>query len=1010
MFDPQSDARLFGLAPGVDFPRALVDGLRARLAGQSPVAMAQVQLIVNTRRMQRRLRDLFDQGPPGLLPQIRLISELDGLCPLPPRAETAAPLRRRLELISLISQLLQQQPHLAPQTSLYALTDSLAELMEEMQDEGVPPETIAALDVTDQSGHWQNAQSFIKIAQDFLRRTSAEPDPAGQQRQIALDLIAHWQADPPAHPVILAGSTGSRGTTMMMMQAIAKLPQGAVVLPGFDFDMPVTVWSHLNDAMLSEDHPQFRFHKLMQSLDLGRRGVLPWHDAAPPSPARNKVLSLALRPAPVTHAWQTEGARLGDDLIAAMQGVTLVNAPSPRAEAQVIALRLRQAAKDGTAAALITPDRMLTRQVAAALDQWDILPDDSAGTPLHLSPPGRFLRQVAEVFLTRLDAQQLLSLLKHPLTHSGADRNIHVLNTQRLELAIRSHGLPYPDAAGITDLMAKVNDDDETRRWAAWVGGLLCDREAPGPRPLAEQCADHLALAEALAAGSTAAAPAPGTNNGNDDGAKTAANTDAGTGAHVGAGELWDKNAGQMAQAVMQDLTRNAPHGGPMAARDYADLLRALLAQQELRDRDAPHSGIMIWGTLEARVQGADLVILGGLNEGTWPQAPSPDPWLNRAMRNKAGLRLPERRIGLAAHDFQQAVAAPQVWITRAIRSDDAASVASRWVNRLCNLLGGLPDQGGPAALADMTRRGDDWLALLSAFEAVTEVPAAPRPSPRPPVAARPRRLSVTEIKTLARDPYAIYAKHILRLKKLGKLVQDPDGRTRGISVHDLLERFIRDTLADPGTLTKSHFMALAHEVLGDTTPWPAVRTGWLARLESIADWFISTETTRRTQATPAAFEDTAKGAYDFGDIGFTLTARADRIDRDDTGGLWLYDYKTGDPPSGKQEKHFDKQLLLEAAMLESGAFGNIAPAPVREASYIGLGNPPKIVPAPLDPDNPAKILIELRDLLGVYLTQDRGYTSRCAMEKVGYSNDFDHLARFGEWSESDDAQPMDLT
>ena len=969
MFDNTPLPRVFGLAPGVDFPQALLAGLRARL-GDDAAAMARVQLIVNTRRMQRRLRSLFDQGPPTLLPQIRLISELEGLSPAPPLPPSATPLRRRLELISLVSGLLEQQPHLAPRASLYALTDTLAALMDEMQGEGVSADTITHLDVTDQSGHWQNAQAFIRIAQDFIHQSAEAPDPEARTRQLTQDLIRHWQDAPPQHPVILAGSTGSRGTTMMLMQAVARLPQGAVVLPGFDFDMHAQVWGHLDDAMLSEDHPQYRFHKLMGDLGLARGDIAAWHHTAPPNAARGKVVSLSLRPAPVTHAWRSEGAALGD-LPQAMQQVTLVNAPTPRAEALVIAMRLREAAQNNQTAALITPDRMLSRQVSAALDQWDILPDDSAGTPLHLSPPGRFLRHVAGLFVRRLDAEALLTLLKHPLTHSAAGRNDHNLNTQRLELEIRARGLPYPDAAGIVRLMAHSTKDQSAQDWADWVGTLLTGQDQTQDRPLADWVADHIALAQALAAGPTG----PST------------------------GALWDKKAGQAAQAVMENLATHAPHGGKMSAADYADLTRALLAGEDIRDRDAPHPNIMIWGTLEARVQGADLVILGGLNEGTWPEAPAPDPWLNRAMRHKAGLLLPERRIGLSAHDYQQAIGAPQVWLTRAIRNDDAASIASRWINRLSNLLGGLPQQGGPEALAQMTQRGDDWLAKLTAFEAVSKTPRAPRPSPRPPVAARPRKLSVTEIKTLIRDPYAIYAKHVLGLRKLGDLVQNPDARLRGNLAHDLLERFVKDTLKDPALLNTAHFMTLAQDVLRENAPWPATRAAWLARLEAIAGWFITTEQERRKTAQPIAFEDTAVGALELPALGFTLTARADRIDRDENGDLLIYDYKTGKPPTPAQQKHFDKQLLLEAAMLERGAFKNIDPAPVQAASYVGVGSETKIVSAPLSPDSTAEILPELADLIGKYLTQDQGFTSRRLMEKEVFSNDYDQLARFGEWN-----------
>ena len=192
---------------------------------------------------------------------------------------------------------------------------------------------------------------------------------------------------------------------------------------------------------------------------------------------------------------------------------------------------------------------------------------------------------------------------------------------------------------------------------------------------------------------------------------------------------LWHMQAGRAAREVMDDLAEHASHGGQMSASDYTDLAGALLSAAEVRDRDAPHPRIMIWGTLEARVQGADLVILGGLNDGTWPEAPPPDPWLNRAMRKEAGLLLPERRIGLSAHDYQQAIAAPEVWLTRAIRSDEAETVPSRWLNRLENLLTGLKDQGGGVAWDQMGARGQKWLAQTAAVEDITPTAPAKRRS-----------------------------------------------------------------------------------------------------------------------------------------------------------------------------------------------------------------------------------------------------------------------------------------
>ncbi|MGV6849656.1 MAG: double-strand break repair protein AddB, partial [Marinibacterium sp.] len=396
MFEPGPLPRLFALPPGVDFPRALIAGLDDRLAGQPPEALARVTLIVNTRRMFRRLREVYDSGPARLLPRIRLVTDLDdGLAEGPPAVPR---LRRRLELAQLVDRLLTAEPDLAPREALFDLTDSLAGLFEEMSGEGVTADAIAALDVSDQSGHWARAQRFLSIASAFADPGSA-PDGEARRRAVVEALCAHWADQPPTDPILLAGSTGSRGTTHRLMQAIARLHQGAVVLPGFDFDLPADVWAGMgreDHAFTAEDHPQYRFFGLMDGLGIGPDDVRRWTDEPPPAPDRNAVLSLALRPAPVTDAWLTEGAHL-PDLSRAMTDVTLIEAADPRAQAQAIALRLRQAAEDGQKAALITPDRMLTRQVQAALDRWDIVADDSAGQPLHLAPPGRLLRQIADL-------------------------------------------------------------------------------------------------------------------------------------------------------------------------------------------------------------------------------------------------------------------------------------------------------------------------------------------------------------------------------------------------------------------------------------------------------------------------------------------------------------------------------------------------------------------------------------------------------------------------------------
>ncbi len=981
MFD--AGPRIFALPPGVDFPAHLVAGLRARMEGKSPDAMAQVRLYVNTQRMRRRIIDLFTAQGATILPRIKLITEIGSDMAVRGVPAAISPLRRRLELTQLVSGLLNKQPDLAPRAALYDLADSLASLMDEMQGEGISPDRIAALDVTDHSAHWSRTQAFLGIIAAFFDPASA-PDTEARQRRIVETVTGGWAVMPPQHPVIVAGSTGSRGTTALFMRAVAALPQGALVLPGFDFDMPQPSWAALDDALIAEDHPQFRFRRLLDGLALGPADVQPWSDAQPPAPDRNRLISLSLRPAPVTDQWLTEG-RAMPDLRPTTAGMTLIEAPSARAEALSIALILRKAAQDGRTAALITPDRGLTRRVTAALDRWGILPDDSAGRPLALSAPGRFLRHVAGLFGQRLTFDMLLTLLKHPLTATGAGtgnaRGTHLRLTRDLELRLRAKGPAFPTPDDLVGWAATQNGDDAAL-WAAWLASILAGLDTVGTRSLVDHVAHHQAVAEALARGPT----------------------------NTGSGTLWDKEAGIAAHATIADLQAEAVHGGSLHPADYHMLFDAILNKGEVRETVTAHPHIMIWGTLEARVQGADLVILGGLNDGIWPKRPDPDPWLNRKMRKDAGLLLPERQIGLSAHDYQQAVGAPEVILTRALRDAEAETVPSRWLNRLGVLMGGLPDLGGPQALANMKARGDAWVVLANASDLPTpammqdpRLRPARRPAPRPPVAARPTALPLTSIAKLIRDPFEIYAKYILRLRPLNPLRAAPDARDRGVAVHDILERFVKERPASESRAqSRARLMDVADSVLQADTPWPAARALWLARIDRAADQFLRVE--GKHGGVPLVLE--AEGRLELDNLPFAIHGTPDRIDLLPDGRLHIIDYKTGSPPTELQQKRYDKQLLLAAIMAERGGFADLGPIEVQMITYIGLGANENAITTQITPELTDDLWARFHILIGRYMQRHTGYTSRRALFESRVVGDYDHLARYGEWAMTDRAAP----
>ncbi|MDG4650274.1 double-strand break repair protein AddB [Roseibacterium sp. SDUM158017] len=976
IFETSDAPRVFATALGVDFCEALVAGLDARLAGQPPEAIARVEIHVANARMQRRLQALYLARAPGFLPRIRpvaALSEAADLAGLPP----AMPgLRIRLKLADLVRRLIDADPAIAPRSAIYPLADSLADLMGEMFEERVTPETIAGLDMGAQSGYWARSQAVLGVVEEFFGEDAALT-PEARQTQLVDRLVRQWEAAPPAHPVLVAGSTGSRGATARLMQAVARLPQGAVLLPGLDRDMPADIWRRLiegrrTQGLGGEDHPQYRLARVAEAAGLTPADIAEWMPSMKPASVhRNRLISLALRPAPVTDQWREEGPGL-EGLEDALRDVTLLEAPSPQTEATAIALGLREAAERGVAAALVSPDRNLARQVAAALDRWNIVPDDSGGEPLGLTASGRFLRLVAQAMTGPLDAERLVAILSHPLTHTGADRGPHLRLSREFELRALRGRVAFPEPATLRAWAAARTDAGPATEWADWVAEVLLAPRETGPMPFAERVAAHVAMAEAIAAG-------PGQG---------------------GAGTLYESDGGEAAAALVADLQAEAAHGGPMNARDYADFVTALAADREARSVLRPHALIQIWGTLEARVQGAELLILAGLNDGVWPSAPKADPWLNRALRDMAGLRLPDRAIGLSAHDFQQAAAAPMVWFSRAKRDAETDTVPSRWLNRITNLLDGASD-ASKAHLKEMRDRGDVWIARAETLlRPVAAVDAAPRPAPAPPAAARPDRINVTEVEDLVRDPYKVYARRVLGLSPLDPLRAQPDAAMRGSSLHDILDRFLAAYPRQMPEDAEARLMEIAGDVL-DGVPWPVARRLWHARLARVAPWFIRTEAERRDFALPWLREEKKAWTVTGLPRPLTLVGKADRIDRLPDGRIAIYDYKSGKPPTEKEERSFSKQLWLEAAMAAGGAFGEGGPLETARIAYIGLGASPETVERDPTPEDVAGVAAEFRRLMSHYLAPGTGFPSRRAVRNVIWRGDYDQLARYGEWDET---------
>jgi len=972
MFKAADKPRVFTVPIGTDFSHVFVAGLFERAKKITPDEFARTVIYVNTKRAARRIRDLFEQQGATLLPKLKILSDLskDITAPvdLPMPAST---LNRRLMLADLVAALIDRESDLAPRSSVFALADTLAAILDEMHGEGVPLYRLQDVELGNASEHWDRSLKFLNIITNYWA-AQEQVDTEARQRAVIEAYADHWKTAPPDHPIIIAGSTGSRGATALFMQTVADLPQGAVVLPGFDNEVPKPVWDILTGQRSNDDHPQSMLARLTAKLGLDASALNPWYETPVFSGARNKIISLALRPAPVTDQWLKEGPDLIPLIKQATNNVSIISAASPKEEAGAIAVCLRETAERGETAVLISPDRHLTRRVATHLGRWGIIPDDSAGEPLHLSPVGIFLRLTAGLIGKDLAPAELIAVLKHPLTSKANGRNNHLRMTRELELAKLDRDTPIirggPPFVNF-DLLQEWADTKsaEVMDWAKWITQAFEPLSFETKRPMSEWVQLHRILLVTLSGG-----PSCKTHS------------------------LWDENDGQKAQTLFESLQSEVGSQTDWTATDYTALLYSLLKSEDVRDAITPHPNIAIWGTLEARVQGADLVILGGLNEGIWPQKPSPDPWLNRSMRKQLGLLLPERNIGLSAHDFQQAFAQKRVVVSRAIRDGEAPTVASRWLTRLENLLRGLGETG-ETAWGKMRSNGDVWIKLARSLDRPTgALTKSTRPAPVPPKNAHPKKLSVTRIKTLVRNPYEIYAQSVLNLRPLKPYGLEADALARGIVLHSIIEAYNRSDLVKSGVYSPDHFLELANDILERKVPWPSARRLWYGRLKRIAHWFVKAECERSKLGTIVGQE--VVGTRKATELDFTLTAKADRLDRDANGALIIYDYKSGDPPGAKEILQFDKQLQLEAAIAEIGGFENLDPMNISALQYISLNGPEKTRMAPISDDT----WDELIQLLQSHFKAGIGYGARLKMKMDRYGSDYDHLSRFGEWTEVD--------
>jgi ATP-dependent helicase/nuclease subunit B len=852
--------------------------------------------------------------------------------------------------------------------------------------------------------YWQLTQKFLKIAhagwQGHLQE-HGRIEPAAR-RDLLIAAEAKRLAAHTGGPVIAAGSTGSMPATAALIATIAKLPLGAVVLPGLDTDLDEESWGDIagkRDAKGSETlapaigHPQFAMQALLARIGIARAEVQRLRGEREGAATRAAVISEVMRPADKTDRWRDLGSRdlrLDD----ALKDVCVIAAATAEEEALAIAVALRETIETANkTAALVTPDRALARRVLAALARWNVAVDDSGGDALADTSAGVFARLAADAALNELEPVTLLALLKHPLLRLGAGPDAHARTVATFEQAVLRGPRPKPGTAGLAHAL-KTFRDNTKKLHRADPRARLAPGQLQGAADLIEAFTAALAPLERLAGTKQ---PLTAFADAHRQVVEALSQERRGN-----AAALAGHDGTELGRAF-DEIAQNARAAAPMSASDYPDLFRTIVAEKFVRRPDRPGVRVRIYGLLEARLQSIDRAVLGGLVEGVWPPETRSDPWLSRPMRRKLGLDLPERRISLNAHDFTQMLGANEVVLAYPAKLSGAPTVPSRFLQRLAAVAG---RQQWAAALA----RGGRYLAWARALDKPDAKPQpVKRPEPKPARDARPTSLSVTEIELWLRDPYSIYARHVLRLQPLDAIDTPPGARDRGTVIHEAIGTFTsryKDRLPDDpvGELIK-----LGEQEFARLEDFPEARAFWWPRYLRIARWFAAFEVQRRANLTAISAEVSAKLEIPLGHRSFTLRTRADRIEHLRDGSYAILDYKTGRAPSRKEvSTGLSPQLTLEGAILRAGQFEDIpANGSISEFLYVSLrGGEPAGEQKPIDfdkatPDDKSdEALAKLTEIVMRFENEDQGYLSKERpqfMRRGG--GDYDHLARVKEWS-----------
>ena len=858
-----------------------------------------------------------------ILPKIYAINDLDAL--IPAQKHPAISNQMQLGIAVKILKSMELGYHGQPYIHSYIhLAKEIITLFDSLATNEISLDKFSDIVPENLSEYWQLTSDFLyEFHEKLLQETKGKHlySQAKSQVETLKSLSSMLQEQQPQHLVtqnlvICAGIDGFIPAAKALIETIADLPNGTVILAGY-----------VNSSIAESNKPDHPNHLINMLIT----------DAVqlPQAHSNNAVVtSNIMSDEPFSNR------DLSDKI--SFQNLELLPAENQEQEALNVALLCRKNLEtQGFVTAVVTPDADLSTKIQAILERWGIVVDLASGTPLAKTVRGNFVLRTAHITADKSDSLALLSILKHPLAKLGFESSLHLKNKVRRyeHYQIRSDNIsPKDDSNEIQEKFYDAVSDFTKLQYS-------------GETELATWITEHIKLIENLS---------------KDD---------------SGDLDIWTNDEGQQIANCLLDLLNLSSSFPKLKYSEYLQVLQLTLMQETLRS-PISHPRIKILNPIQGAHLRFDSVILCGLNEGTWPKKSPHNIWLNRQMSMAIGL--PDDRIlnGRAGQIFAQNMTSDKVYLSYSKRKNGTAIDPSRWVLKL-------------QALAVAIQKEDNlynktpiafWREKLNWIEQRTHIN---QPNPTPATKHRPKIFTVSELETLFKDPYQIYAKKILKLRPLNDVTAIISQADYGSWVHKFLEVATLEDRLEPTDLCE-----FANSILPVDLPQSTQKI-WLESFTQFVSWLSDYLLSRKITTQTTLVEHKMTAALKIADNEFQIIGKADRIDLLQDGTYELIDYKTGYTPTKAEVKEMiSPQLALLAHLFEATNPGK----KIAKLTYVSLGNQ-EILSFAAD-ELVANTYAKTHEALEWFFEESNPYFVNPVVSIKDRFNPYLHLERTQEWLE----------